>query len=68
MHLASAGQTSKRVEEELGDVEILTEAVQVMIDAEEEGCRRPRPAALAWVKDPLTLINQHLDSRRIESC
>ena len=42
-------------------MEILTETVQV-IDAEEDGCCRLWPAALAWVKDPSTLINRHLDS------
>ena len=63
VHLASECQTRKRAANQMGDVEISSEIVQV-IDSEENGCRRLHPAALAWVKNPLALIHQHLDSIR----
>ena len=59
VHLASEGRYRFHVKETMGEVDISSELVQT-VSLEEEGHCTLKPAAFARVKNPLTLVIQHL--------
>ncbi len=59
LHLASERRTQAYAVEQMGDVEIGSEMVQVATSMD-GGVRELRKAAFAWVKNPITLLQQHL--------
>ena len=59
VHLASEGRYCSHVKETMGEVDISSELVQT-VSLEEEGHCTLKPAAFARVKNPLTLVTQHL--------
>ena len=64
VHLASERKARAYAVEQMGEIQIASELVQVMSSEEDGRVRCLRPAAFAWVKDPLVLLQQHLESLR----
>ena len=60
-YLSSERQLILHATERMGGVELGSEMVQVATN-EEDGAWQWRKAAFAWVKNPITLLLQHLDS------
>ena len=59
--LAAERQARSFAKDQMGDVEVGSEMVQV-VGSDDHQVRCFKPAALAWVKNPIALIVQHLSS------